>query len=157
MNQPPPPPPTNFPGAWPPDDDKNDDDHNHDTDNDETHGRHQNSYQDADFERDLKYLKENLYVVSQAMYRELDAKQAILDKKNDELFAFLREDAPAASSEKKSESVQAAEEAAWLKQMAELDELEQEVKTLSAAADEQYAKEITKLDEFRDAVYAAGF
>lgn len=146
--------PPNFPGAWPDDDD--DHDNNNDDDNDETHGQHQGSDQDAGMEKEPKRLIDP-YATSKAMYRELDAKTALLQDKRKELSALTGEQAQSASNEKESEPAEKAGASILAKQLAELEELELEVNRLSIDADEQYAKELVRVDEFRESLYAAGF
>lgn len=130
--------PQRFPGAWPDDTD--------------IHGQHERSEHDTGVERDFKGT-EDLYAVSAGMYRELDAKRALLQEKRNELSNFTEDQAQTGSDEK-SELIEKPGASSLIEQLAELEELERAVDKLSIDADEQYAKEILKLDELRESIYA---
>lgn len=130
--------PQSFPGAWPDDTDIN--------------GQYERSDHDTGVERDSK-VTDDPYAVSAGMYRELDAKRALLQAKRNGLSNFTEVQAQTGPDEK-SELFEKSEASTLAGQLAELEELERAVDRLSIDADEQYAKEILKLDELRNSIYA---
>lgn len=134
--------PQRFPGAWPGD---------ADVIGQDAH-EHERGDRDTSIERDSK-VPDDPYAVSASMYRELDAKRALLQEKRSNLSASM-EDQAQIGSDKRSELAEKSGASALVEQIAELEELERAVDKLSVDADEQYAKEILKLDELRNSIYA---
>lgn len=85
------------------------------------------------------------HAVSADMYRELEAKRALLKEKLDQLAVFTELQAPAETSEKTDPDAKTA--TSTLAELAEIEELEKTVNGLAMDADEQYAKELMMVEE----------
>lgn len=88
------------------------------------------------------------YAVSAGMYRELEAKRAILHEKSDELSTFTADQAPA-ETKNKGEVEEKSGASALVGLLAEIEELERSIDRLAVDADEQYARELAMFEESR--------